>query len=228
MQYILTVTNNGPLIASTTFTDTIPALLTPSIAAVTAVSTGGGSCTTSTAVVSGQLQVTGRFATAPPGAFCTITVTQRGSSTLAVLTSATNTFTISGSPTFAGGAGSDRTTANNTATVVTNVSPSTNLTISKTNGTTTVLAGSTNAYTVTISNLGPAAAPGAVFVDPAATGLSCTTATFVSTPLGSVTVSPFPLTMSALQSTGVTFTPTFPANSTATFRVTCGVTGTGQ
>ena len=226
MQYLLTVTNIGPLTATTTFTDTIPALMTPSVAAVTAVATGGGTCTTATAVVSGQLSVTGVFASAPPGAFCTITITQRGSSTLAVLSSATNTITVSGSPTFVGGPGSDRTTANNTATVVTNVGPSTNLQISKDNGVATVVAGSTTAYTVTISNLGPAAVPGAVFLDPPSTGLSCTTVTFTSTPAGSVTISPFPLTLTAVQSTGVTFTQ-FPASSTATFRVTCGVTASG-
>ncbi len=227
MQYILTVTNLGPLTASTTFTDTIPSLLTPSVAAVTAVASGGGACTTSTAVVSGQLQVTGVFASAPSGAFCTITITQRGSSTLAVLTSATNTITVSGSPTFAGGAGSDRTTANNTATVITNVGPSTNLQITKTNGVSTLVAGSTTAYTVTIANLGPASAAGSTFLDPAATGLDCTTVTFTSTPAASVTVAPFPLTLSALQVTGVTFTA-FPSGSSATFRVTCGVTATGQ
>lgn len=227
MQYILTVTNLGPLTASTTFTDTIPSLLTPSVAAVTAVASGGGTCTIATAVVSGQLQVTGVFSSAPSGAFCTITITQRGSSTLATLSSATNTITVSGSPTFTGGQGSDRTTANNTATVITNVGPSTNLQITKTNGVTTFLAGSTSAYTVTISNLGPAAAPGSTFLDPTATGLDCTTVIFASTPAASVTVAPFPLTLSAVQVTGVTLTA-FPSGSTATFRVTCGVTATGQ
>ena len=227
MQYILTITNLGILTATTTFTDTIPALLTPSVAAVTAVPTGGGSCSTSTTVVLGQLQVTGVFSAAPPGAFCTVTVTQQGSNSLAISSSATNTITVSGSPTFDGGAGSDRNMVNNTATVVTSVGPSTNLQINKTNGVTALVSGATTTYTITIANLGPAAAPGAVFLDPAVAGLNCTTATFVSSPVGAITVSPLPLTLTAVQSTGVSFTA-FPANSTATFTISCGVTATGQ
>ena len=228
MQYILTISNLGPITATTTFTDTIPALLTPSLAAITAVPTGGGSCTTATAVVGGRLQITGTFATAPPSAFCTITVTQRGSSTLSILGSATNTLTVSGSPTFVGGPGSDRFITNNTASVATLVNPSANLQITKSNGLSTVTAGSTTSYTVTIANLGPASVSGSVFLDPAVTGLNCTTVTFTSTPATSVTVSPTPLTLAALQSTGITFTPTFPARSTALFKVTCGVTATGR
>lgn len=226
MQYLLTVTNIGPLTASTTFTDTVPALLASAPSTVTAVATGGGTCTTATAVVSGQLQVTGLFSAAPPGALCTITITQTGTSSLATLSTATNTVTVSGSPTFAGGVGSDRTTANNTATVVTGVGPSTNLQISKTNGTNTVAAGGTTSYTVTIANLGPAAAPGAVFTDTTSPGLSCTTVTFTSTPAGAISTVPSPPTITSLQ-TGITFTPNFPANSTATFLITCGVSATG-
>ncbi|MFM9879192.1 MAG: hypothetical protein ACKVOO_02115, partial [Burkholderiaceae bacterium] len=228
VQYLLTVTNNGPVTGTTTFTDTVPALLTPSIAAITAVATGGGSCTTATAVVGGQLRVTGTFATAPAGAFCTITVTQRGSSTLATLGSATNTITVSGSPTFeAASVGTDQNPGNNVATVTTLVSPSANIQISKTNGVPTLTAGSTVGYTVTVANLGPAAAPGTSFLDPPVNGLNCTTVTFTSTPATSVTTSPFPLTLTALQTTTVSLTPTFPAGSTATFRITCNVTATG-
>lgn len=228
MQYILTIFNNGPVTGTTTFTDTIPALLTPSLAAITAVATGGGTCSTLTSVVTGQLRITGTFASAPAGAFCTITVTQRGSSTLTSLGSATNTITVSSSPSFQTSVGSDRTPANNVATVTTFINPSANVQISKTNGLASVASGSTVGYTITVANMGPAAMPGAVFLDPPATGLDCTTVTFTSTPATSITVLPTPLTLTALQSTGITLTPTFPANSTATFRVTCTVTATGQ
>jgi uncharacterized repeat protein (TIGR01451 family) len=102
------------------------------------------------------------------------------------------------------------------------------LTITKSNGVTTVTSGATTSYTVTIGNLGPSAAPNAQFLDPAATGLNCTTVTFTSTPLGSVTVSPSPLTLTALQSTGIFLTPTFPPGSTATFNVTCAITASGS
>ncbi len=122
----------------------------------------------------------------------------------------------------------DTPTSNNLSSVTTTVAPAARLEISKTNGTATSVAGNTTAYTVTIANLGPGNAPGSIFVDPAATGLNCTTVTFASTPAGSVTVSPSPLTLSALQVTGIQLTPTFPAGSTASFVLTCEVTATGQ
>ena len=121
----------------------------------------------------------------------------------------------------------DTPTSNNLSnTVTTNVVPAAFLTISKTNGVSSVVAGSTTAYTVTIANLGPGNAPGSVFLDPAASGLACTTVTFSATPAASITTSPSPLTLAALQSTGISLT-LFPANSTAFFVVTCGVTATG-
>lgn len=101
------------------------------------------------------------------------------------------------------------------------------LTVSKMNSGNTLPAGSTTSYTVTFANLGPSNAPGSVVKDPAVAGLNCTTATFTSTPAGSITTSPTVLNMTALQSTGVTFTPTFPANSTASFNLICSVTATG-
>jgi uncharacterized repeat protein (TIGR01451 family) len=104
----------------------------------------------------------------------------------------------------------------------------TQLTATKSNGVTTLTAGSTTTYTLTFANLGPSSGAGAVVLDPAVPGLNCTSVAFSSTPAGSVTISPITPTITALQSTGITMTPTFPANSTATFVVTCGVTATGQ
>ena len=225
MQYQLTITNNGPLTASSTFTDTIPALLTPSLAAITAVSSGGAGCTTATAVVGNQLVLTGTLTSAPPGGQCVVTVTLRGSSTLSTLTSATNTITVSSSPTFSGGTGGDKNTANNSASVLTFVGPSANITISKTNGTTTLGAGGTTSYTVNIANLGPADAAGSIFTDPVAAGLSCTAVSCTAT---AANICPAAPTISALQSTGLTLSPTFPAGSTANFVITCAVTATGQ
>ena len=225
MQYVLTITNDGPLTASSTFTDTIPALLTPSLAAVTAVSSGGASCTTTTAVIGNQLVLTGALTNAPPGGQCVVTVTLRGSSTLSIQTSATNTIVVSSSPTFSGGAGTDKNTANNTASVLTTVGPSANITISKTNGTANLVAGSTTSYTVTIANLGPADAAGSVFTDAVTTGLSCTAVSCTAT---AANICPAAPTINSLQSAGLLLSPTFPAGSTASFVVTCGVTATGQ
>ena len=225
MQYILTVTNSSSGgTGSATFTDTLPSLITP-VLSITAAMVGGGAgtCVTATSVVGGSTQITGTMTNVIAGAVCSITVTTKVSAAQTVATVVTNTFTLAP---LAGT--SDTNPANNSATVTTSVGASANITISKTNGTTTVLAGSTTAYTVTIANLGPASAQGSVFLDPIATGLGCTTVTFTSTPVGSVTVQPTPLTLSALQSTGITFSPTFPALSTASFNITCGVTATGQ
>jgi uncharacterized repeat protein (TIGR01451 family) len=66
------------------------------------------------------------------------------------------------------------TPSNNTSTVVLVIKPAANLTITKDDGKTVLLTGSTNAYTITVANGGPASADGAVLKDPAATGLNCT------------------------------------------------------
>ncbi len=102
-----------------------------------------------------------------------------------------------------------------------------NITISKTNGIATLVAGSTTSYTVTIANLGPADASGTLLKDPAATGLNCTT---VSCSVGGGAAVCPAATIGALQSppgAGITLT-TLPASSSLSFVVTCGVTATGQ
>ena len=136
---------------------------------------------------------------------------------------------VSPGGTFASGTpvgGSNYASSASTAEDVQLRNPTTTLTITKSNGVTTLTAGQTTSYTVTIANLGPNNAPGAVFQDPVATGLSCTTVTCAVTS-GSASC-PAPLTISALQSTGLAITPTFNASSTLSFVVTCGVSATGQ
>lgn len=102
-----------------------------------------------------------------------------------------------------------------------------NLSVVKTDNLTSVTAGQTITYTIQVVNSGPSAAPGTVVTDPGPDGLNCTQIAFSSEPAGAVS-SPPGLSVSALQSTGLTFTPTFNANSTATLTLTCGVTATGQ
>ena len=101
-----------------------------------------------------------------------------------------------------------------------------NLTVTKTNGTTSVAAGSTTNYTVTVANFGPSSANNAVLTDPVATGLNCTAVTCTafsgsSCPIAAST------TMAYLQAGGI-LTPTLPPNSSVAYVVTCGVTATGQ
>lgn len=221
LQYVLSITNSTLGGTGTvSFTDTLPTLVTP-VLSISAAATGGGTCTTASAVVGGATQITGVFGNAPAGAQCNITVVALVNPQ-AVGTTVTNTLTIA--PT----TGTvDTNAANNTAAVLTNVGPSTVLTVTKTNGVTSLLAGSTTSYTVTVANLGPANAPNSVVTDPAVPGLSCTA---VACPVGSITGTascPTTLTIPLLQSTGLVI-PTFNASSSVTFVVTCNVTATGQ
>jgi uncharacterized repeat protein (TIGR01451 family) len=126
------------------------------------------------------------------------------------------------------GAITDPFPGNNTSTVTSTVSPATALAISKTNGTTTVVAGQTTSYTVTVSNLGPGNAPNSVARDPVADGLSCTSAACTTTGTATCPVGTPAATMTALQSAGGATIPVLDAGSTVTFVVTCGVTATGQ
>jgi uncharacterized repeat protein (TIGR01451 family) len=149
-----------------------------------------------------------------------VTITVKGSSTIAASTSATNTITTS-----VPAPGTDTVSTNNTATVVTNFIPGTLLSITKTNSISTVSAGQTFNYVITVVNSGPNNAPGALLTDPAATGIQCTA---ISCATAGTASCPAPLTVAALQSTGLSITPTFNANSTVSFTLTCGVTATGQ
>lgn len=115
---------------------------------------------------------------------------------------------------------------NNNATIANIVSPAASLNVAKTNGTNTVIAGSTTSYTVTFTNSGPGGADNAVAKDFSDAGLSsCTVASCsgTGTPLSAVC----PVTAANLLSpTGVTI-PTFPANSSVVFQVQCAVIATG-
>ena len=99
-----------------------------------------------------------------------------------------------------------------------------NLSITKTNGTNSVVTGSTTTYTITASNAGPSSANGSLVKDPAAAGLNCTAVTCA--PSGGAAC-PAVVDIATLQGAGLAI-PTFPGNSSVTFLLTCGVTATGQ
>lgn len=107
-----------------------------------------------------------------------------------------------------------------------NITALTLLTITKTNSLGTVTAGSTTSYTITVDNQGPSDAPNTVLTDPAATGLSCTSAS-CSVVAGAAVCPVAPaLSMANLQGSGVVIS-SFPANSSLSFQVDCSVTATG-
>ncbi len=106
-----------------------------------------------------------------------------------------------------------------------------NLQIAKTNGVTALAAGGTTSYTITVSNLGPSDVSGAVLKDPAVTGLSCTSVVCAGVTGTAVCPTAANVTLANLQSppgTGIVLNNAFPANSSISFVVSCGVTATGQ
>ena len=137
---------------------------------------------------------------------------------------ANTAFTTGGS---VGGSNYDGTNTVNTGDDI-RVQRSATITITKTNGVTALIAGSTTSYTVTVANLGPADGSGTLLKDPATGGLSCTTVTCAVS--GGAAVCPAGVNITNLQSppgAGITLT-TLPAASSLSFVVTCGVTATGQ
>ncbi len=118
----------------------------------------------------------------------------------------------------------DVTPANNTATFSTPIDCRVNLTVSKVNSVTTVMAGSTTSYTITFANLGPATADGALALDTPSAGLSCTVSNCAQSGTG---VCPVPGLWPDLLGGGLTLT-SFPTGATLTFSLSCTVTATGS
>lgn len=101
-----------------------------------------------------------------------------------------------------------------------------NLSIAKTNLLSSLLAGGTTQYTLTVVNSGPGAANNTVLNDPAVTGLSCNAVSCTSAAGGASCPAGPSTTMAYLQGSGITL-PTLPGSSTLTFSLACGVTATG-
>ena len=104
---------------------------------------------------------------------------------------------------------------------------SANIGISKSDGVTSLVAGSTTTYAITVTNNGPSDGDGSVLKDPLATGLSCTAVSCSSVSGGAACPAPASVTIAALQGVGISL-PVLPASSSVTFSVVCGVTATGQ
>jgi uncharacterized repeat protein (TIGR01451 family) len=122
--------------------------------------------------------------------------------------------------------------AANSGPAAASVSLIANLTIAKSNGTTTLTAGSATRYTVTVANLGPSAAGGAVVKDIAGTGLLCTAVTCAATTGTATCPAALPVGTSVNVGSTAFFTTgeaiaSLPANSSVVFAVDCGVVATG-
>lgn len=115
----------------------------------------------------------------------------------------------------------------NASTAAFTTTCSTVLAVTKTDGITSTVAGSTLSYTVTFTNTGNTAADGATATDTVSAGLTCS--------VQSCTASSAPIAATCPVSgqwpnllTGGVGIPGFPAKSTVTFVLACGVTATGQ
>jgi uncharacterized repeat protein (TIGR01451 family) len=112
------------------------------------------------------------------------------------------------------------------STVTATVQPAASLSVAKTDGITTTVAGATLNYTVTFSNFGPGNADGAQIQDTPSAGLS-NCSVISCTPAGSPTPATCPATPALSLAPSSTTIPSFPANSSITLVVRCGVTATG-
>jgi uncharacterized repeat protein (TIGR01451 family) len=157
--YTITASNAGPSDATgATVADTFPASLT---CTWTCVGSGGGTCTASG---SGNLNDTVNL---PNGG--SVTYTASCSISAAATGTLSNTATVT-----APGSVTDTTPGNNSATDSDTLAPSADLSITKTDGVTTAMAGGSVTYTITASNAGPSNAPGATIADTFPASLACT------------------------------------------------------
>ncbi|HEU0291727.1 MAG TPA: sortase [Anaerolineales bacterium] len=169
--YTIRVTNNGPSnVTGAILSD--PAVAGLSKTAV-ACSTTPGQCVTAPTVA--QLEG-GAFAlpALASGQFYEIMVT---ADVTAISGSVTNTATVAAP---AGTTDPDNT--NNAASDTDTINEITDLSITKTDGVTSINAGSSTTYTIRITNNGPSRVTGASFIDPAVTGLNKTAVACSATP----------------------------------------------
>ena len=207
--YTVTVVNLGPSVANTaTMADALSGVTLSS--GVTVTVAGGGSVTS---LVTSTSNIT-----------ATMNLPVNGSATFffrglpSIFNGfVTNTAVVSPRP-----GTTDSNPVNDMASVNTQISPTANLQVTKTNGTITVVAGGTTVYTVTFTNSGPSDASNAVVRDIPSAGLQCTTVT-CSVTGGALCGSP---SISALAA-GYPL-PGFPSGSTVTMLVTCRITATGR
>lgn len=200
---------------SPTVTDTLPAGMT--LTAVTNSAPGVWTCTpNATSTTFACAASTAVYPMAAATNIVSITATVSVSSS-ACPGPRTNTVVIT-SPAIG-----DSLPANNTAIAVTPIGCGTTLTVAKTDGTTTVSAGGSTSYTLTFSNLGPAAADGAVLSDTPGTGLSCTVTSCSASGTG---ICPAPAQYPNLLAGGLT-TGSFSNGAVLNFKVDCQITATG-
>lgn len=223
LTYTINVTNSGPAVAgSVTIADTLnPAFINVPAATWTCSVIAAGTATALTTACSAATG-TGNVNTTVN---LSINSTIQFVITAPLLSTATGTVTNSVSANLTGTT-FDSSTANNAFTVTSTVTPAANLSVLKTDGITTTVAGGTNLYTVTFTNSGPANGTGSVVTDTPGAGLTnCVVLSCTGT--GTPTPASCPTTIGNLLLPGGASVLDFPANTSIAFAVQCRISATG-
>jgi uncharacterized repeat protein (TIGR01451 family) len=216
--YTIVVGNKGPSdVTNATWTDTLPA----GLGTITNIQTSSGITATATgSTISGT-------STLVNGQVATVTFQVSVAPTASGVLTNTATVTVPAGTT-------ELVPGNNSSVFPVTIGQLAALSVTKTNAVTALVAGSTTSYTVTFANAGPSAANTALIKDFASAGLVCTSVTCAATTGGASCPSsmltlgtPVPAGSTNFFSTGETI-GTFPANSSVSLLVNCGVTATGQ
>ncbi len=196
--YTITASNTGPdPVPAATVADAFPA--TCVAPTWTCVGAGGGTCAANGA---GNIN---QSVNLPVGGSVTFTAV------CPIASSATGTLTNTATVSSAIG---DPNAANNSATDTDTLTPQANLGITKTNGATSVSAGSNTIYTIVASNAGPSAAPGSTVADtfPAA----CTSVNWTCSGAGGGTCT-------AAGAGNINQSVNLPVGGSVTFLATCAI-----
>jgi uncharacterized repeat protein (TIGR01451 family) len=194
--YTLTVTNNGPsTVSSLNLVDTVPAgLLNPDFG-----TPGTGSYDPTTGIWSGLTLVAGQ----------SVTITLSGTIDAAATGSLTNRAHVAPPPGV-----TDTNPPNNSAVDTDTLTPQADLAITKTDGVTSVVPGTSDTYLIVVSNLGPSAVTGASVSDSLPTGVTSATWTATDSSGGGTVSGP-------ASGTGALATMVdLPLNATVTFAFT--------
>ncbi|MBK6798616.1 MAG: DUF11 domain-containing protein [Acidobacteria bacterium] len=218
--YTIVVSNSGPSNAiGASVADSIPAAITGTT--INCVASGVATCGTN-ASAGNNLSFTGVNINSGAGNFITITVS--GTINPSTTGNLVNTATVS-----VGAGQLDPTPGNNSATDTDTPAPLANLVVTKDDGVTSVNAGGSTTYTVTLTNSGPSAANGSTISDPAATGLTktaigvCTAASGAVCPTAGGAAGQ--LSITNLEA-GTVVVPTLPVGGSISFTITATVTAT--
>jgi uncharacterized repeat protein (TIGR01451 family) len=222
--YTVTISNLSPSVTATTALFTDPAVPNFIKGGITCTPSGLSQCTTPTASIT-VLNVEGAGLTIPliaPNS--TVTFVISGTVTGAPGSTITNIATVAA----IGFIDSDPT--NNEATDVTGITGNVNLSITKTNTVTALVAGTTTSYVITLTNTGPSNLVNGIFKDTPSAGLQCTSITCAAT---GPALCPNPgvaageLSIANITSAGGVIIPSMIPTSSLRFTVNCNVTATG-